>query len=103
MCKKVYKLDIDLQILHFKADSQSMLVPLDDDNNSLAYFGVCDGSEIFMNEIDMKAKQREAEKEEQLRKDKMIEQEEGISRMKDIQLASIEQEKKAFATAASLK
>ena len=61
MCKRAFKLDIDLQILQFKADKDSMLQPLDDDNNSLGYFGVCDGAQIFMNEVDTKALAREAE------------------------------------------
>jgi hypothetical protein len=101
MCKRVFKLDIDLQILHFKADKQSMLVALDDDDNSLAYFGVCDGAEIYMNEIDLKAIKREADAEAEVLKNKMAEQEEGALRMKDIQLESVEREKRSFAAAAN--
>jgi len=99
MCKRVFKLDIDLQILHYKADKQSMLVALDDDDNSLAYFGVSDGAEIYMNEIDMKAKRREEENVEKERREQMEEQEERGEGMRKLQLDSVEQEKKAVAAA----
>ena len=56
LCKKNFKLDIDLQMLHFKADKDSgFMTALDGDENSLAYFGVGDGAEIYMNELDVKS------------------------------------------------
>lgn len=32
---------------------------LDDDDHTLAYYGICDGTEILMNEVDLDARQRE--------------------------------------------
>lgn len=36
---------------------------LDDDDNNLAYYGVTDGAEILVNEIDVEAKEREKTRE----------------------------------------
>ena len=99
MCKRVFNLDIDLQILHFKADRHSMLVSLDDDDNTLSYFGVPDGAEIFMNEVDVKAIQREADAEDRRQTERMADQEDGAKRMKDIQLRNVDADRKAAATA----
>ena len=34
-------------------------IELDNDDNNLNYYGVCDGAEILMNEIDLSTKQQE--------------------------------------------
>ncbi len=101
MCKRAFKLDIDLQVLHFKADKQSLLSPLDDDDNTLAYFGVSDGAEIFMNEIDTKAAAREREAEDAMRKENMKKQEMDAEAMRGIQNMQVENDKKAVARAAT--
>ena len=95
MCKRAFKLDTDLQVLHFKADKNSLLSSLgdssDDDDNTLAYFGVPDGAQIFMNEVDIKAKKAEAAAEAKRKRDaeERMEQQEEDSRF----LASIEKMK----------
>ncbi|GMI05375.1 hypothetical protein TrLO_g7653 [Triparma laevis f. longispina] len=102
MCKRAFKLDIDLQILQFKADKDSMLQPLDDDNNSLGYFGVCDGAQIFMNEVDTKALAREAEKlaiAEKEAKERMVKQEEEANVMKKAQQMQVDKEREGVAAA----
>ena len=48
---------------------------LDDDENTLAYYGVNDGSEILMNEIDLKVQEDEERKKINLRNQKIKEQE----------------------------
>lgn len=35
---------------------------LDDDEHTLAYYGICDGTEILMNEVDLDAQQREEQR-----------------------------------------
>mgnify|MGYP000654313750 FL=1 len=81
LSQRVFKLDLNVQVLSFRESKDSLLTELDDDDSTLAYFGVCDGSEIFMNEKDEKA---EAEKmkrdaaEEELRR---AEEEERAKRM----------------------
>jgi len=54
---------------------------LDDDDNTLGYFGVCDGSEIFMNEVDLKGIELKKKQEEDEEKAKNAEEEERASRM----------------------
>mmetsp|Transcript_5190 Transcript_5190/g.10972 ORF Transcript_5190/g.10972 Transcript_5190/m.10972 type:complete len:641 (+) Transcript_5190:181-2103(+) len=102
MCKRAFKLDVDLQILQFKADKDSLLTPLDSDDNTLAYYGVCDGSQVFMNEVDVKAKARQAEKEKEAEREaeqRMQKQEDGAKMMMGVQQMQIDQERKAVAAA----
>ena len=106
MCKRAFKLDVDLQILQFKADKDSLLTPLDSDDNTLAYYGVCDGSQVFMNEVDVKAKARQAEndaKAEKEAKQRMQRQEEGAKMMMGVQQMQVDQERKAVAAASAKK
>lgn len=48
---------------------------LDVDDNTLNYYGVSDGAEILMNEIDLDARRREADRQAQ-EQDKRIRQQE---------------------------
>lgn len=107
MCAKVFGLDIDLQLLHFRSEvrllcirlsvfcpclckvqlsnsiSHRFLFPqgdafpteLDDDDNTLGYYGVSDNAEILMNEIDVKNQALEEEKRTKERKQIIKDQE----------------------------
>ena len=108
MCKRAFKLDPDLQVLHFRADKGSLMAELgsggeEDDELTLAYFGVTDGSMIFMNEVDLKAKERErvAEEKRKLEEEgRGKEQEEEMLRMDGIKKMQIDQERRAVGHAA---
>ncbi len=63
MCLRAFNLDVDLQLLHFKSnESDPFPTELDEDENTLAFYGVSDGAQIYMNEVDLEAKQREAQR-----------------------------------------
>lgn len=62
MCARTFGLDVDSQILYFRGESDAFPIELDDDENTLAYYGVRDGAEILMNEIDKNAKVMEENK-----------------------------------------
>ena len=55
--------------------SDAFPVELDQEDNTLEYYGVCDGAEILMNEIDLEARQKEAERQAQEQMRKVEEQE----------------------------
>jgi len=59
MCAKYFRVDIDLQMLHFRAEGDPFPTELDDAEHSLFYYGVNDGAEILVNEIDVEALERE--------------------------------------------
>merc|ERR1719446_256005 len=64
LCKRMFDLEPEVQILYFETgDKVSGMVPnmLDDDDASLGFFGVPDGATIYMNELDVRQKEREAE------------------------------------------
>ena len=48
--------------LHFRTQADAFPVELDNDENPLLYYGVCDGAEILMNEIDVEAQRKESER-----------------------------------------
>jgi hypothetical protein len=100
MCKRVFKLDIDLQILHYtSAASGGMLTALDDDENTLSYFGIVDGAEIFMNEVDLKAKEKEEKRKEEKFESEVVRQEESVNTLREIQMGDVEKERVAAANA----
>lgn len=59
MCAKYFRVDIDLQMLHFRAEGDPFPTELDDAEHSLFYYGVNDGAEILVNEIDVEALEKE--------------------------------------------
>ena len=58
MCARQFGLDIDLQVLQYTTGGLAT-TDLDGDERSLAYFGVPDGAEILMKELDVEKQQRE--------------------------------------------
>lgn len=51
MCFKAFKLEISRQLLHLKLVDNPVLIPLEDDDRALSFYGVHDGSEILMSEV----------------------------------------------------
>lgn len=85
LCARAFGLDADLQILHVTEKGAAFPTPLDDDEHTLAYFGVTDGSDILMNEVDLEAQQRQDQKRLELHERMMKEQEDEILRRKEHQ------------------
>ena len=77
LCSRAFGLDVDLQTLHFRSGDGADAFPteLDDDDNALSYYGVTDGAEILMNEIDVEARKRDVEREKALQEQRIEEQE----------------------------
>ena len=80
ICKKVFDLEPDMQTLYYETGDKltgSYPAFLDDDYQTIGFFGVCSGTTIYMNEVDLKAAERDREawadeqrkrEEEQLRR-----------------------------------
>ena len=62
LCARQFGLDIDLQTLHYRQTEQAFPTAMDGNDHTLAYYGVPDGAEILMNELDVEALQREEER-----------------------------------------
>jgi hypothetical protein len=58
---------------------------LDNDVNDLKYYGVCDGAEILMNEVDVQARQRESQRLMEEQERKIVEQEHEVTAMQELQ------------------
>ena len=85
LCARAFGLDVDLQILHLSEKGAAFPIALDDDDHTLAYFGVNDGSEILMNEVDVEAQRREEFQRRELYERQIKEQEDDIQRRKEYQ------------------
>ena len=59
-----------------RAQNDAFPTELDDDEHTLAYYGVSDGADILMNEIDVADRQRQQQKAEQAREAKIMQQQE---------------------------
>ena len=57
---------------------------MDDDENTLAFYGVSDGAEILMNEVDVKAERLEQKKRAELQTQRIAEQERRTNAIHDI-------------------
>ena len=57
---------MDLQALRYRSDGDPFPTELDDDDNTLLYYGVSDGAEILMNEVNVDARKRNEEREKAL-------------------------------------
>jgi len=75
MCARAFGLDVDLQTLHYRVDGDPFPTELDDDGNTLSYYGVSDGAEILMNEVDVEARKRDEEREKAMQEQRIEEQE----------------------------
>uniref|UniRef100_A0A7S1TRU2 Ubiquitin-like domain-containing protein n=2 Tax=Phaeomonas parva TaxID=124430 RepID=A0A7S1TRU2_9STRA len=50
MARRLFGIEVDQMVLSFRVDKASISEQLDDDDQTLRYFGVSDGGEIFVNE-----------------------------------------------------
>ncbi|CAM9688764.1 unnamed protein product [Laminaria digitata] len=62
LCKRLFMVDTDQQILSYRPEPGALLSTLDDDLKTLAYFGVGEGSEVLVSEVDEKQQARERER-----------------------------------------
>jgi hypothetical protein len=57
LCSRIFGLDFDLISLYFRINANDSLpIVMDEDDKTLNYYGLCDGAEILMNEIDLSAR-----------------------------------------------
>ena len=81
LCGRSFGFDqIDLMSLHFRNDTKTDAFPteLDNDDNNLNYYGVCDGAEILMNEIDLESKRIEDRRLKEQQEEKIRQEERNI-------------------------
>ena len=92
LCSRAFGLDVDLQTLHFRSGDGADAFPteLDDDDNAFSYYGVTDGAEILMNEIDVEARKRDEEREKILQERRIEEQERTATALQSAQTKAFE-------------
>ncbi|KAL7533956.1 hypothetical protein ACHAXR_005549 [Thalassiosira sp. AJA248-18] len=85
MCARAFGLDIDLQILHFRIEGDPFPTELDDADHTLAYYGVTDGAEILVNEVDIEAREREKARQSEDHIRRVEEQEQHVAVLQSVQ------------------
>jgi hypothetical protein len=75
LCARQFGLDIDLQSLLFRHQSSSLPTTMTEDDKSLDFYGVCDGAEILMNEIDVQALEMERRRVQEESEKRVLRQE----------------------------
>lgn len=77
--------DWDLQELSLQNTDDSIPSILDEDDQSLAYFGVADGATVYMHEVDVRARQEEQRRHQQAQEEKMKQKEKELEEYMQIQ------------------
>jgi len=83
-----FGLDWDLQELSLQNNNQKeSMIPtaLDEDDQTLAYFGVEDGATIYMHEVDVRARQEVRQQQQQAQEEKLNRQEKEVQEYMAIQ------------------
>lgn len=82
-----FGLDWDLQELSLQNDDSDSSIPivLDEDAQTLAYFGVADGATIYMHEVDVRARQEDQQRQQQQQEEKLKQQEKEVQDYMEIQ------------------
>lgn len=73
-----------VKLLNRSRQSDAFPMELDNDENTLSYYGVCDGAQILMNEIDLEAKRRDAERLAHEQDTRMMHQEQQVIAIQEI-------------------
>ena len=57
MCSRAFNIDYDIISLRFRTDTAGSLpVEMDDDSKTIDYYGLCDGAEVLVDEVDLRAR-----------------------------------------------
>jgi len=94
---KLFKLEMGLQVLYYKSDARAPPSVLDEDEESLGYFGLTSGSVIYMNERDLRQEAREDESRREAERERMEAQLEQVERLDRLKRAQIGLEKQGAA------
>ena len=80
MCSRVFDIDFDLIRLRFRTDKvDSLPIEMEDDCRTLDYYGLCDGGEILVDEIDLQAQALNSTRKEEELEEKILEHERNIA------------------------
>ena len=87
LCSRIYDIDYDLICLRFITDKEDGLpVEMDDDCKTLDYYGLCDGAEILVDEIDFHARALDTKNNDKELEKRMMEMDRNISAMQNVRV-----------------
>ena len=57
MCSRAFNIDYDIISLRYRTDTAGSLpVEMEDDSKTIDYYGLCDGAEVLVDEVDLRAR-----------------------------------------------
>lgn len=89
LMQKLFRLEQSLQVLYYKVEKDAPPTMLDLDDETLTYFGVTSGCEVYMNERDLKAEAREEEAKRREEKERLKEQMKQIDLLDSLKRANV--------------
>ncbi|KAA0175538.1 hypothetical protein FNF27_02948 [Cafeteria roenbergensis] len=101
LAARAFKGDVAMCRLSFRDGKDAYPTPLDDDSKPLTYFGVCDGSEILLEEVDSAELVREAAEQEAAQAELMRREEERVTAMRRLKMEELRRNRSALAAAAA--
>jgi len=74
MCSRIFHMDYDLLQLRFRKDkADSFPVEMDDNSKSLDYYGLCDGAEVLVDEVDLRTRELQSKMNDDILDERIVE------------------------------
>ena len=87
LCSRIFDVDYDLICLRFRTDkTDSLPIEMDEDCKTLDYYGLCDGAEVLVDEVDVQARALDSKKNDDDLEKRMFELDRSITAMQNIRV-----------------
>lgn len=80
MCSRTFNVDYDLIRLRFRTDNaDSLPIEMEEDSKTLDYYGLCDGAEVLVDEVDLRARALDSKRNEEQLEERILEHDRSIA------------------------
>jgi hypothetical protein len=80
MCSRTFNVDYDLIRLRFRTDNaDSFPIEMEEDSKTLDYYGLCDGAEVLVDEVDLRARALDSKRNEEQLEERILEHDRSIA------------------------
>mmetsp|Transcript_2947 Transcript_2947/g.8036 ORF Transcript_2947/g.8036 Transcript_2947/m.8036 type:complete len:602 (-) Transcript_2947:50-1855(-) len=87
LCSRTFDVDFDLVCLRFHTDkADSFPIEMDEDDRTLDYYGLCDGAEVLVDEVDVRARELDAKRNDEDLEKRMSELDRSIKAMQNVKI-----------------
>jgi hypothetical protein len=80
MCSRTFDVDYDLIRLRFRTDQANALpIEMEEDSKTLDYYGLCDGAEVLVDEVDLRARALDSKRNDEELEERILEHDRTIA------------------------